>query len=124
LPTPVGPVITRLSWASIHSPATSFWNKAQRRPFELQVFLAGALWDIREKFGQDFADRLVGYTFRAMMDGPTKSQTEDVDSYFMSKLKIGASVLDNDGSRWPEIEGIVRKHGLLSKAEGGQNSQR
>src|SRR5208337_2216976 len=32
LPTPAGPTKARLSWASIHSPSASFWNRARSRP--------------------------------------------------------------------------------------------
>src|ERR1039458_7353240 len=32
MPTPVGPISARLSWALIHSPSTSFWNRARSRP--------------------------------------------------------------------------------------------
>lgn len=32
LPTPVGPTMARLSWVLIHSPSTSFWNRARSRP--------------------------------------------------------------------------------------------
>jgi hypothetical protein len=93
----------------------SFWNTVEKnRPFELQGFLAGALWDIREKFDHEFADQMIGYTMRAMMDEPMKTIDEDINEYFIGKMKIGESVVDNDGSRWPEIDAIVRKHGLFS----------
>jgi hypothetical protein len=89
----------------------SFWNKVrQKRPFALTGFLPGALWDIREKLGRDFTDQMLGYTLKAMADGPRENMQENIGDYFMRKLKIGESVVDNDGRRWREIEDILHRH--------------
>jgi hypothetical protein len=89
----------------------SFWNRPQKkRPMALSAPLAGALWDIREQFGRDFADKMLGFTLRSMRDEPMGNTGESVNDYFLRKLKVGASVVDNEGSSWTEIEKILYKN--------------
>ena len=103
----------------------SYWNHVRRkkekrklpldreRPWKLAGLLADALWDIREKFGADFADQMVGFTFRAMVDGPAQDATGVAD-YFGRNLKVGESVVDSQGSnRWPEIVATLRKYKVI-----------
>jgi hypothetical protein len=90
----------------------SFWN---RTPRELdRGFWSGALWDIRKRFGRDFTDRMVAYAIRAMIDEPTKSSTDNLSHYLINQLKIGESVVDNDGKRWTTVLEILRSHGVIT----------
>ena len=88
---------------------TSFWNK--RPDPSRRDFLDGALWDIRDRFGRDFTDEMLRYTFRAMMDYPSK-QGDNFQEYVLRNLKIGELVKDDNGERWPQIADILRKYRL------------
>ena len=93
--------------------SSSFWN---RPPVRLaRGFMVAALWDIRDKYGQDFTDGMIGCTFRAMMDHPAEAN-QGVMRYFIDNLKRGEFVKDNDnGNRWPEIEEILGKYGVTEQ---------
>jgi hypothetical protein len=86
-----------------------FWDK---RPAQaLDIYAGGVLWTIREKFGKEFTDQLVTYTFQSMLDDPNEGASgQDFDLYFCRKLKIGDSVIDG-GDKWPQIAEILRKDG-------------
>ena len=91
---------------------SSFWNQVEES-HETPWSLATVLWDLHEKFGREFTDKLVGYTLKIMIDEPVAKFGIKVNEYFIAKLRIGASIIDNDGSRWPEIEMLLRKHEFM-----------
>jgi hypothetical protein len=87
----------------------SFWNKRPDHPSD--IYAGGVLWEIREHFGKEFANKLVTYTLKSILDDPREGTSGmDFDLYFCRKLKIGDSVIDG-GDKWPEIEEILRKDG-------------
>jgi len=86
----------------------SFWDvPKERNAFELS-FLAGALWDIREKYGREFANQMVRYTLRDLREHPFSGRG-NYNAYFLDRMRIGESVVDN-GNSWSQIEGVIRKH--------------
>lgn len=88
----------------------SFWNRSE--PEDMWP-LTESLWEMRKKFGSEFTDQMVRYSLQAISDNPTRDTGVDLDLYFMTMLKIGDSVVDdNVMSRWPTAVGILEKNGL------------
>jgi hypothetical protein len=69
-------------------------------------------WDIRERLGSDYTDRLAAATLRATSDSPAEGRDDNVGLYLAAKIKIGESVVDNECSKWPQIESVLLKGGV------------
>jgi hypothetical protein len=69
-----------------------------------------ALWEVRSRLGQDYADGLVCYTVKHWGIVPSKYVGE-FDKFFRYKLASGQSVKDNPNTG-REIDAIFKRHGL------------
>jgi hypothetical protein len=69
-----------------------------------------ALWEVREKLGQDYADGLICYTVNLWASVPSK-YVDDFDKFFRYKLVSGESVKDSPNTG-REIDAIFKRHGL------------
>jgi hypothetical protein len=58
---------------TVRSPLFKCKLLEQDRP-PAEAFLTGALGDVREEYGEEFADKMVRYAFRAMKDYPTRAR--------------------------------------------------
>jgi hypothetical protein len=69
-------------------------------------------WQIREHFGKEFADRLAVVTLRASVDKPYTGAHADAAHpyryYFYERLTLADSVIDNENSKMPEIDSILK----------------
>ena len=81
---------------------------------------ADAFWEIRQKYGQEFTDRLVAFTLRAMMDGPKEpppkvgpGDISKIDGYIYKNVLIADSVVDNEQQKLGDIRNIFIKHELF-----------
>lgn len=86
----------------------SFWGK--KGSGKLSAEEADVLWDIREKLGEEFGDRLAAMTLTTMVDNPTEGESETPYVYFLAKLKIADSIVDSGSEKWPSILEIVKQH--------------
>ncbi|HXM67397.1 MAG TPA: hypothetical protein VN911_11740 [Candidatus Acidoferrum sp.] len=70
-------------------------------------------WQMRERFGKDFADKLAVLTLRASVDKPyTGAHADAVHPYryyLYERLTLADSVIDNENSRMPEIDSILKE---------------
>jgi hypothetical protein len=73
-----------------------------------------ALWEIRSKYGQDYADRLMFYTFSMWSTSVTK--TENFDRFFFNKLLSGETVIDSDQEAFKRLQDILTAHGIVAQA--------
>jgi hypothetical protein len=69
-----------------------------------------ALWDIRQRYGQDFTDKLLFYTFQQWQ--PARTTESNFDAYFMSRFFSGIFVAANDDEQESAISAILKKRGL------------
>ncbi len=77
-----------------------------------------ALMEVRGKFGKDFTDRMVAYSFRTILNNLSESDNQDFDAYFLRYLAVGDFVMDPGRAKWPEISEILNRNGhLMRKAQ-------
>ena len=69
----------------------------------------GAMWDVKQKYGQEYADALMCYTLKMWRDIPSK-YADNFDRFFRYKLVAGETVKDNSADRHRELDGIFRQH--------------
>jgi hypothetical protein len=74
-------------------------------------------WQMRELFGKDFADRLAVFTLRASVDRPYTGAHADAAHpyryYLYERLTLADSVIDNENSKMPAIDSILKECGWL-----------
>lgn len=87
----------------------SFWNY---KPKAEGGYWATPMWDVRSRFGKDFADRLLAFAVKSMIDSPDEGAHCNFDLYFYHKLQQGYSVIDSDPYRMTEITRIVGMSGI------------
>lgn len=88
----------------------SFWNYRGSSPLERW---ADVFWKTRERVNKGFADSLLAYTIRVMLDDHTVALGEratdgDVDNYIMQKIFTADLVVDNLNSNMPTIREIIK----------------
>jgi hypothetical protein len=66
-----------------------------------------ALWDIRQKKGQDFTDRAMYYTYKTWDPKPVPG---DFESKFWTRFLAGVWVIDNNGKSIEAVQSIVSQH--------------
>ena len=69
-----------------------------------------AVWEVRDKMGQDYADGLMCYAIRLWGNVPSK-YVDNFDKFFRYKLASGESVKDSPGTG-REIDAIFKRHDL------------
>jgi hypothetical protein len=72
-------------------------------------------WRIREKYGKEFADKLAVFTIRATVDKSYADANQHFRQYFYERLKMADSVIDNENSKMPGIDAILRECEWLPK---------
>lgn len=70
-----------------------------------------AMWEVRQKYGQEYADSLMCYTLKMWRDTPAK-YVDSFDRFFRQRLTVGETVKDNSAERYSELNGIFRNHGI------------
>jgi len=70
-----------------------------------------AMWDVRQKYGQEYADSLMCYTLKMWRDIPSK-YLDNFDRFFRYRLAAGESVKDNSTDRYSELNKIFQDHGI------------
>jgi hypothetical protein len=70
-----------------------------------------ALWDIRESFGKEFADKTMFYSLQNWV--PQQPTERSFDAYFMLRFNYGTFVSVNEESQNERIRQIFRNRGLL-----------
>jgi hypothetical protein len=76
--------------------------------------LAGEyFWRIRKHLGKDFTDKLAAFTVRAVVDKPYTDSNQHYKQYFHERLKMADSVIDNENSKMPAIDAILKDCGWL-----------
>jgi hypothetical protein len=69
-----------------------------------------ALWDIRQRYGQEFTDKLLFYVFQQWQSPPDDS---NFDAYFMHRFFSGMYVaVDDYDKQVPQIRAILKARGL------------
>jgi hypothetical protein len=72
---------------------------------------ASILWDIRDRFGKSFTDRLVANMLRSIVDSPNEVQAPKFDTYLCERLRLADKLTESESQRWPEIESILKQDG-------------
>jgi hypothetical protein len=74
-------------------------------------------WQIRERLGKEFADKLAMFTLRASVDSPYTGAHADAvhpyRHYLYERITLADSVIDNENSKMPEIDSILKDCGWL-----------
>lgn len=70
-----------------------------------------AMWDVRQKYGQEYADSVMCYTLKMWRDTPSK-YADNFDRFFRYRLAVGETVKDNSADRYFELNGIFQDHGI------------
>lgn len=94
----------------------SFWS-GQSKDTEFPPFTI--LWTIRGELGNSFSDRLAAALLETIATDRSIKDT-DMYVYLVRGFIVADSVVDNECSRWPQIQGILLKNGLgdsLNKAK-------
>lgn len=83
---------------------------ANKRPPESQGMngWVDALWEMRGACGQQIVDRSLYYASRSKAESGA-----DFNKYFLNRLIVGMSVLDNNFTNAPKVQKILKKRGLL-----------
>ena len=68
----------------------------------------GAFWDLRERLGQGYTDRLLFQTWRSLRGGEAKG---DLPKYFYERL-AAANNASGEGDRLEQIREVFRRRGL------------
>lgn len=68
-----------------------------------------AMWDVRQKYGREYADSLMCYTLKMWRDIPSKYM-DSFDRFFRYRLVAGETVKDNSADRYRELNGIFKQH--------------
>jgi hypothetical protein len=92
----------------------SFWNKnfGMYCPGgDAMGLYSETLWKIRQRLGPDFTDRMVALSSRLTSSDPLDGINQDANTYFVQKLKLGDSGVD-DGTNWPIILEILKHDGF------------
>lgn len=69
-----------------------------------------AIWDIRDEYGQDFADRTLFYVSEVWRD--RAEDEKDFDHFFVTRFLAGLSVIDNARQNEASVKAILAKRGL------------
>jgi hypothetical protein len=74
----------------------------------------GALWDIRQQYGQQFTDATIALSLKAFNDfGDVGGNSKlDLDTYFRSSFLAGESAVDNNYSNLQGVNDILKRHGF------------
>jgi len=89
----------------------SFWDRRGGSPERW----ADIFWKIRERVNKRFADSLMAYTIKVMLDdqAPNKTAREDetdkvVDNYIFQKISTADLIVDSPNGKMPVIIDIVK----------------
>jgi hypothetical protein len=84
----------------------SFWN---RKPPNEAAIWGNPLWEIRTQFGKEYTDNLASRAFKEIMDTPEDGADQNFELYFYRKLKTADRIVENDGTKWPQVQAILTK---------------
>jgi hypothetical protein len=68
-----------------------------------------ALWDLRNKYGRDFVDRLMFYSYE---NGQPPESDENLDDFLWSRFIIGLAAIDNNQENVGRVMEIMKSRGL------------
>gem|GEM_PF-4697278 len=106
----------------------SFWGEIEAsRPSQRW---AAVLWDIRQRYGKDFGDRVAFLSFRMFLSNdripPTQSKRNEMEAFdllFRQTLLRAESVIDNEDARLGEVKEILRSRGFDEEGIRRRNAQ-
>jgi hypothetical protein len=75
------------------------------------AIMENALWDIRRRFGKDFVDRSMFYTFERWE--PDLPKEKDFQRFFGVRFLLGEAVVDNLGKQDTYVRTLFAERGLL-----------
>jgi hypothetical protein len=87
----------------------SFWGEIDDKK---QVIRKSVLWEIHEKLGADFTDRLAAAVLNTTVDTPDEGSDPNFLIYFSRKIKIGYSIVESGQEKWSTIVEILKENGL------------
>jgi hypothetical protein len=70
-----------------------------------------AMWEVREKYGQEYADSLMCYALKMWRDIPSK-YLDSFDRFFRYRIAAGETAKDNSTDRYFELNAIFQRHGI------------
>jgi hypothetical protein len=107
----------RASWVFQGYFVSSFTNDPpQTGTSDIAKWIDG-LWDVRQRYGQQFSDRLSSFALKSLNDFPeNEKEIPNFNAYFYNAVMAGEFVLDNDLSRMGPIAAIFQARDLIPKA--------
>ena len=69
------------------------------------------MWDVRQKYGKFYADKVMGFTLRMWHTSPP-GEWKTFDQLFMNKLRSGEIVMNGNSERFNEVQAIAVRHGI------------
>jgi hypothetical protein len=94
----------------------SYWGRPEKEqtvcPYRQSMLFVSYLWQIHEKYGKNFTDRLLAYTTREMIDNPPEPN-ERFPMWFLRSISNADSVVDNKAEKMPGIRNILNQCGWL-----------
>lgn len=87
----------------------SFWDYKAANAIG---YWSSQLWAVRGLTGKHFADNLVAFTLKAIIDSPEEDAHPDFDVYFYRKIKIADSVIDGNAEKMEDIKAVIEKNGI------------
>jgi hypothetical protein len=73
----------------------------------------GSLWEIRQRCGKEFTDKVLFYTYKKINDRLNNKPEEGFNKYFSKYLFSGEFVVDNEMKNRQIIMGILKSHDLM-----------
>jgi hypothetical protein len=72
-----------------------------------------ALWEIRSRYGKDFADKALFYTFKTWDDPVTEAELRlSFDVFFSDRFRHGVYIEDNNLQNAANIAAILKTNGI------------
>jgi hypothetical protein len=68
-----------------------------------------AMWDIRQKYGREFANKILFYAFKQWNHPLDDVNKEDFDRFFGLRFNVGLDIEDNMGQNAASIDEILKR---------------
>jgi len=107
---PLRPLDEEAAWVFFCYYPSSFSGNAICAPDAPAGKWRSALWEIRSRYGQAYADKLLCYTLK--MWNTSVNRQDNFDVFFGNKMRAGETAIDNDADRFRAVSEVLARHGI------------
>ncbi len=100
-------LMQQLMRSEVQWTVTSYINASYWNDLNLPLAKGFGFWSVRDKFGQDFADRLAIRTI-AIASFDSELSTDNIASFLCNSAKEADASIDSDSARWPQIAQMMQ----------------